>query len=71
MSSALTELERRQGLLAIDDDLTPYAGQWVAVRDRRVVAHDVDPARLAANENVEPTDMILAVGDPASRYYVL
>lgn len=69
--SALTELERSQQELAIEDDLAPYAGQWVAIRDGHVVAHDVDPARLEEHPAVEPTDLIVAVGNLDGGYYVL
>ena len=39
-------------------------GEWVAVRDGKVVAHDVDPEALQANPAVLPTDDVFPVGDP-------
>jgi hypothetical protein len=32
-----------------EDDLEHYTGQWVAMRDGTVVAHDADPGALQAN----------------------
>ena len=69
--SVLEELEKSQDELVVEDDLTPYAGQWVAIRYGHVVAHDVDPAHLRENPDVEPNDVILAVGNPAGGYYFL
>ncbi|MDX6566805.1 MAG: hypothetical protein QOE10_2467, partial [Gaiellales bacterium] len=54
-----------------EDDLEHYTGQWVAVRDGTVVAHDADPAALQANPAVLPTDDVFPVGDPPSGFYTV
>jgi hypothetical protein len=54
-----------------EDDLEHYDGEWVAVRDGKVVAHDVDPEALQANPEVLPTDDVFPVGDPPSGFYTV
>ena len=54
-----------------EDDLEHYDGEWVAVRDGKVVAHDVDPEALQANPAVLPTDDLFPVGDPPSGFYTV
>jgi hypothetical protein len=54
-----------------ESDLEHYSGQWVAVRDGRVVAHDPDPEALQANPAVQPTDDVFPVGDPPSGFYTV
>ena len=54
-----------------EDDLEHYDGEWVAVRDGKVVAHDVDPEALQANPAVLPTDDVFPVGDPPSGFYTV
>ena len=54
-----------------EDDLEHYNGEWVAVRDGVVVAHDPDPEALQANPAVLPTDDVFPVGDPPSGFYTV
>ena len=54
-----------------EDDLEHYDGEWVALRDGKVVAHDVDPEALQANPAVLPTDDVFPVGDPPSGFYTV
>jgi Family of unknown function (DUF5678) len=54
-----------------EDDLEHYDGEWVAVRDGKVIAHDVDPEALQANPAVLPTDDVFPVGDPPSGFYTV
>ena len=61
MGGALLEQD-----LEIVDDLTPFQGQWVAVRAGHVVASDVDPARLLKDPRVDPSDRLVAVGTPGT-----
>jgi hypothetical protein len=53
------------------DDLEHYDGQWVAVRDGRVIAHGPDLAALQSNPAVLPTDDVFPVGDPPSGFYTV
>jgi len=64
------ELERRQHELGPKDDLTPYGGQWVALRDGHVVGHDVDPTRLRAQEGITDADAIVPVAPPGSGAFI-
>ena len=66
----MTVAERQQEL-APKEDLRPYAGQWVALRDGRVVASDLDAGVLRARPDVEPTDAIMRVPVNPSALYVL
>jgi hypothetical protein len=52
---ALEEAEDAESALP-EDDLEHYDGEWVALRDGKVVAHDPDPDALQANPAVLPTD---------------
>ena len=54
------ELQRQ---LAPKDDLTPYAGEWVALRDGRVIAHDIDPVAVRNHPEVSDTDAIIPVAE--------
>jgi hypothetical protein len=54
-----------------EDDLEHYDGEWVALRDGKVVAHDADPAALQSNPAVLPTDDVFPVGDPPSGFYTV
>lgn len=55
------ELEREQQRLLPKEDLAPFAGQWVALRDGRVIAHDLDPVVLRDHQAVLETDMLMPV----------
>lgn len=59
-----SEAERRQAQLAPKEDLAEYAGQWVAVRDGRVVASDLDPEALRRQPGVLKSDVLVGVDDP-------
>jgi Family of unknown function (DUF5678) len=55
------ELEREQAKLDPKDDLSPYEGQWVALRDGRVVASDLDPVVLRDKPEVTEDDVLMLV----------
>lgn len=55
------DLDKAQQKLEPKDDLAPYAGQWVALRDGKVIAHDIDPIRLREQDGVTEEDVILPV----------
>jgi hypothetical protein len=48
-----------------EDDLAPYMGRWVAVRDGKVVASDLSLRALCRQPEVEPSDHLMPV--PRSR----
>lgn len=55
------ELDKAQQKLEPKDDLAPYAGQWVALRDGKVIASDIDPVRLRGQDGVTEEDVVLPV----------
>jgi hypothetical protein len=57
--------------LAPKEDLTQYAGQWVALRDGFVVAHALDAVTLRENPDVSETDTIMPVSSHSSGVFVL
>lgn len=57
--------------LAPKDDLTPYAGRWVALRHGHVVGYARDVGDLLDQPEVEPTDAVLAVGAAERRHYIV
>jgi hypothetical protein len=48
------------------DDLTPYKGEWVALRDGHVVAHGDSPEILRKSDSVKESDALLLVPDHSS-----
>lgn len=65
------DLQREQEKLLPTEDLTPYRGQWVALRDGRVVAHDLDSVLLRDNPAVEETDVLMPVPAHNEGVYLL
>jgi hypothetical protein len=55
------EFEQAQQKALPKDDLTPYRGQWVALRDGHVVASDVDAVAVRDNPVVTSEDTLLPV----------
>lgn len=43
------------------EDLAPYAGRWVALRDGYVVAAELDSVALRNNPAVKPDDVLMPV----------
>ncbi len=64
------QLQADQQALEPKDDLAPYAGKWVALRDGRVVSSDIDPTRLREQDGVEETDVIVPVSHAEGVYFV-
>jgi hypothetical protein len=54
-----------------EGDLEHYDGEWVAMRDGRVVAHNPDPEALRADPAVRETDDVFPIGDPPSGFYLI
>jgi hypothetical protein len=50
-----------QHAFAIADDLSRYRGNWVAIRDGKVVAVAIDPVELRNNPDVHSDDLYLLV----------
>lgn len=53
------------------DDLSPYAGQWAAVREGRFVASSYSLKRLLKNKRVLSTDTLVAVQQPGLKLYAV
>jgi hypothetical protein len=67
---SVSEVERVQQELEPKEDLAPYAGQWVALRDGYVVASDIDPGRLREHPDVRDGDVLLPVSEPEGGYFL-
>ena len=65
------ELERKQQGALPKEDLSPYAGQWVALRDGRVVAADLTGVALRNNPAVEADDIIMPVPPASGGVFIL
>jgi hypothetical protein len=55
------EIRRQQAKNLPQEDLSPHAGKWVALRDGRVVAVDIDPVALRDQPGVRSTDVLTPV----------
>lgn len=55
----------------VEEDLTPFAGSWVAIRDGHVVASALDPVELRDMPEVEEDDMLMPVPDAGAGVFVL
>jgi hypothetical protein len=51
--------------------LDDYTGQWVAIRESRVVASATDETTLRASPLVREGDVIVPIGEPASGFYLI
>jgi Family of unknown function (DUF5678) len=60
-----------QASLAPKEDLRPYAGKWVALRDGYVVASADDSVSLRDDATVKESDQLLPVPAADSGMYVL
>jgi hypothetical protein len=61
----------RQSDLLIREDLTPYAGSWVAIRDGKVVATALDSVELRDKPEVHDDDVLMPVPDQTAGVYIL
>jgi hypothetical protein len=55
------EIKRQQAKNLPQEDLSPYAGKWVALRNGVVVASDIDAVTLRNRPEVEPSDVLTPV----------
>lgn len=53
------------------EDLTPYAGSWVAIRDGKVVASALGAVELRDRPDVRDDDLLMPVPDGAKGVFVL
>jgi hypothetical protein len=58
------QIREQQEALMPKEDLAPYAGQWVALRDGYVVASDPDATTLRDKPDVATTDLLMPVPPP-------
>ena len=65
------ELQHEQDRLTPKDDLRPYAGQWVALRDGHVVAAALSGVALRDDPDVQDDDVFLRVPAHPDSIYVL
>jgi hypothetical protein len=54
-----------------NEDLEPYDGRWVAVREGKVVAHAEDEESLREDPAVRDGDLVFPVGEPPSGFYLI
>jgi hypothetical protein len=55
----------------IAEDLTPYAGSWVAIRDGKVIASALDSVELRNSPDVDEDDFLMPVPDKGSGAFFL
>lgn len=60
----------RQGP-AVLEDLTKYAGSWVAIRDGKVIADALDSVELRNRPEVKEDDFLMPVPDAGSGAFLL
>jgi hypothetical protein len=70
-TAAMTVLEKEQARALAHEDLTPYRGRWVALREGRVIASDVDGESLRDNPEVGPDDVLTPVPAHEEGSYLL
>lgn len=58
---AVVDIQQEQEQTLPRDDLSPYAGQWVALRDGHVIASDIDVVALRSNPEVQESDALIPV----------
>jgi hypothetical protein len=64
------ELLRQQQDLSPKEDLSPYQGEWVVLRDGYVIAHGPDPVQLRESPDVAKDDAIIKVSFVESQLIV-
>jgi hypothetical protein len=60
----------RQGPEVLED-LTKYAGSWVAIRDGKVIASALDPVELRDKSDVHEDDVLLPVPDSGASTFLM
>lgn len=59
--SETADIQHQQHDAMPRDDLKPYAGEWVALREGHVIASDIDAVALRNNPEVQETDTLTPV----------
>jgi hypothetical protein len=59
-----------QAKLEPKEDLGPYMGKWVALRNGKVVASDLSAKGLRSQPEVRPTDAIIPVPRSRAGYFI-
>jgi len=57
--------------IPVPENLDPYDGRWVAMREGKLVAHAADEEGLRGHPAVEPADLVFPVGHPVAGFYLL
>ena len=57
--------------IPVAENLDPYDGRWVAMREGKVVAHAGDEKTLRAHPALEPGDLVFPIGHPVTGFYLL
>lgn len=55
----------------VTDDLTPYKGSWVAIRDGKVVDSALSPVELRDRAEVREDDVLIFVPSASTGAFVL
>lgn len=67
-ADTIEEIERLQEESRPKEDLSAYAGEYVALRKGRVVGHDIDFLTLRRYPKVRVDDLIVHVPGPGETY---
>lgn len=54
----------------VNEDLTKYAGSWVAIRDGKVIADALDSVELRNKPEVKDDDFLMPVPDSGSSAFL-
>jgi len=52
------------------EDLSPYMGRWIAIRDGKVVASDLSLSALRSQPEVKPSDVFMPVPRTRAGYFI-
>jgi hypothetical protein len=55
----------------VREDLTKYAGSWVAIRDGKVIASALDSVQLRDRPEVKDDDFLMPVPDAGAAAFVM
>jgi hypothetical protein len=65
-----SDLQQGQKAYEPKEDLTPYLGKWVALRDGHVVASALSAKQLLSHSDVREDDVIVPVSRSHGGYFV-
>jgi hypothetical protein len=52
------------------EDLAPYVGRWVAIRDGKVIASDLNLSALQSQAQVKPSDVFMPVPRTRAGFFI-